>query len=121
MSGLTGRRILIVEDEFLIAAMLEDMLVDLGAVVVGPAATVAKGLDLAATEPMDAAVLDVNVAGLRIDPVAEALSARGIPVVFATGYDDANIRSTETTPLLQKPYTQKKLADALAHALKISV
>lgn len=120
MSDLTGKRILIVEDEFLIAAMLEDMLVDLGAVVVGPAATVAKGLALAGTEALDAAVLDVNVSGLRVDPVAEALSERGVPIVFATGYGNSAVRGTDTTPLLQKPYTQKKLSDALAQALKIS-
>lgn len=120
MTGLMGKRILVVEDEFLVAAMLEDMLADLGAVVVGPAATIAKGLELSATAALDAAILDVNVNGVRIDPVAEALSTRGIPIVFATGYREITVPSAAATALLEKPYTQKKLADALAHALKIS-
>lgn len=117
MTSLAGKRVLVVEDELLVAAMLEDMLTDLGAVVVGPAATIAKGLSLVATEAVDAAVLDVNVGGARIDPVAEALKARGIPAVFATGYGTEALPSAGPADIVEKPYTQKKVADALVRAL----
>ena len=88
MNELVGKRVLVVEDEALVALMLHDMLVEIGAVVVGPAATIQQGLTLIEAEPMDAAVLDVNVQNERIDAVAEALHIRGIPIVFATGYGE---------------------------------
>lgn len=117
MSALDGKRILLVEDEFIVAAMAEDMLTDLGATVVGPAATLAKALFLAETEHFDAAVLDVNMHGVRIDPVAKALSERGIPIVFATGYGECELAHAPEAPILDKPYTQEKLGTALARAL----
>jgi CheY-like chemotaxis protein len=117
---LTGKRIILVEDEFIVAAMAEDMLAELGATVVGPANTIAAALRLVETNPIDAAVLDVNMDGERIDPVAEALSARSIPIVFATGYGDDTLGRARESPVLDKPYTQEQLADALARALKIS-
>lgn len=118
MSALTGKRILLVEDEFVVAAMVADMLAELGAMVVGPAGTIAKGVTLAETETIDAAVLDVNMDGERIDPVAEVLSARSIPIVFATGYGQGALDRAREALILDKPYTQEKLADALACALK---
>jgi CheY-like chemotaxis protein len=117
MSPLADKRILLVEDEFIVAAMAEDMLTGLGATVVGPANTIAKALDLARASAIDAAVLDVNMDGSRIDPVAEALRARGIPVVFATGYGASAFGLAPDSPVLDKPYTQEQLADALARAL----
>ncbi len=70
--------------------MVEDMLVEMGATVVGTASTIARGLLLATTiRELDAAVLDVNVREERIDPVATALIGRGVPIVFATGYGAA--------------------------------
>jgi CheY-like chemotaxis protein len=119
MSTLTGKRILLVEDEFVVAAMAEDMLTELGATVIGPANTIASGLRLAETDVIDAAVLDVNMDGGRIDPVAEALSARGIPIVFATGYGDSALGRAHEAPILDKPYTQEQLAHALARALNV--
>ena len=116
---LTGRRILLVEDEFIVAAMAEDMLAELGATVIGPANTIAAALRLVEMSTIDAAVLDVNMDGNRIDPVAEALSARSIPIVFATGYGDGALGRAREAPVLDKPYTQEQLADALARALKI--
>jgi DNA-binding response OmpR family regulator len=115
MSRIVGKRILLVEDEFLVSATVEDMLIDLGAEVVGPAATVSKGLSLAETAQIDAAVLDVNLKGSRIDPVAAALGARGIAMVFATGYRDHGLALDAT--ILQKPYTKTALEAALARAL----
>jgi CheY-like chemotaxis protein len=120
MSALTGKRILLVEDEFIIATMAADMLTELGATVIGPADTIATGLRLAETGTIDAAGLDVNMGGDRIDPVAEVLSARSIPIVFATGYGDGASARAHQAQLLDKPYTQEQLADALVRALKLS-
>ena len=86
---LKGRRLLLVEDEAMVAMLLEDMLSDLGCEVVGPAGNVAHALELAKGEAEIAgAILDVNVGGQPIYPVAETLKARGVPFVFATGYGE---------------------------------
>ncbi len=117
MPWLKGKRILVVEDEALIAVMVEDMLADMGGDVVGPAGTIAAALELARGEALDAAVLDVNVRGERIDPVAEALMARGVPVLFATGYGEVRLASGAPATVIDKPYTQEKLARGLAAAM----
>jgi DNA-binding NtrC family response regulator len=117
MGWLTGKRILVVEDEALIAVMVEDMLIEMGGEVVGPAGAVDDALELARTEVLDAAVLDVNVRGQRIDPVAEALMARGVPVLFATGYGEVKLASGAPATVIDKPYTQDKLARGLAAAM----
>jgi CheY-like chemotaxis protein len=113
MKPLAGKRVLVVEDEAIIAAMVEDMLTELGAVVVGPAATIAQGLTLARSEAIDGAVLDVNLRSERIDPIAEALRVRGIPFIYATGYGDAVAASAGGVPVIEKPYTMEKLAKAV--------
>lgn len=120
MSWLNGKRILVVEDEALIAVMVEDMLTDMGSSVVGPAATIEAALKLAGAEMIDAAVLDVNVRGERIDPVADALFARGIPMLFATGYGEVKLASGAPTTVIDKPYTQDKLARGLASAMGVA-
>lgn len=117
MSWLTGKRILVVEDEALIAVMVEDMLAELGSEVVGPAATIEQALVLARSGALDGAVLDVNVRGERIDPVADALAARGVPMLFATGYGEVRLASGASTTVIDKPYTQDKLARGLAAAM----
>jgi len=119
MGAFRNKRILVVEDEFIVAAMAEDMLTDLGATVVGPANTVASGLSLVEAEPLDAALLDVNMDGERIDPVAKALMARRVPIVFATGYGAAGISGAEDAPVLDKPYTQEALVLALSRVMNI--
>lgn len=119
MSVLAGKRILVVEDEALIAAMVEDMLSELGATVVGPATTLSKGMALAAAEALDAAVLDVNIRDERIDPVAELLRSRSVPMVFATGYGAGAAAGLPTPRIIDKPYTQDKLAHALSELLKL--
>jgi two-component SAPR family response regulator len=118
MGWLTGKRILVVEDEALIAVMVEDMLIEMGGEVVGPAATVDDALEMARGETLDAAVLDVNVRGRRIDPVAEALMARGVPVLFATGYGEVKLASGAPVTVIDKPYTQDKLSRGIAAAMK---
>ena len=120
MSLLKGKRILVVEDEALIAVMVEDMLAELGSVVVGPAATIPAALALVKSEVIDAAVLDVNVRGERIDPVAEALFARGVPVLFATGYGEVRLAKAHKAAVIDKPYTQEKLARGLARSMGLA-
>lgn len=119
MPWLKGKRILVVEDEALIAVMVEDMLMEMGSDVVGPAATIEAALALARVEAIDAAILDVNVRGERIDPVADALMARGVPVLFATGYGEVKLASGAATTVIDKPYTQEKLARGLALAMGV--
>jgi len=120
VSTLKGRRILLAEDEFIIAAMAHDMLLLLGATVIGPAATVDEALSLAATESIDAAVLDVNMRGKLIDPVAEMLIARSIPMVIATGYGPGAVACAKEAPVIDKPYTLEKLSAVLLRALNAS-
>jgi CheY-like chemotaxis protein len=100
---LVGKRILLVEDEPLIATMVVEMLVGLGATVAGPATTLEAGLVLAGAAEIDAAVLDINLRGKRIDPIADVLDARGIPVVFATGYGMAAGADRPDAAVIDKP------------------
>jgi CheY-like chemotaxis protein len=116
---LAGRRVLLVEDEAMIAMLLEDMLGDLGCQVVGPAYALAPALELAAThEFIDVAILDVNLAGRPVFEVADALRARRVPVIFSTGYGDAGLRDIDHgSPVLGKPFRAADLAAVLRKAL----
>ena len=114
MTSLAGIRVLVIEDEALIAALVEDMLTELGATVIGPAATVAKGLALAESETIDAAVLDVNLNSESVDPIVDKLKALRVPFVFATGYGEAGVPKAAGAPVIEKPYTREALANALA-------
>jgi len=102
---LAGRRILIVEDETLIALDLESLLIDNGCVVVGPVNTIDGALALLAQAPLDAALLDLNLGGRPSTPVAERLNARCIPYVVVTAYGRAAGRIPELThaPRVDKP------------------
>ena len=88
---LEGRRILVVEDDYLIAIDVADQLKRAGAVVIGPAPSVAKAKRLLAAGDVDAAVLDVNLGEENSFPVAQELQDRGVPFLFSTGYDSADI------------------------------
>lgn len=116
---LNGRRILVVEDDALIAMMVEDMLLDLGCRVMGTARGIAEALALVATgEPPDAALLDVNLDGTMVYPLADALRARGVALIFCTGYAEDVLRETDRgCVVLRKPYRPHELAAALAAAL----
>jgi CheY-like chemotaxis protein len=116
MSSLAGARILLVEDEYLIAEMAGEMLAELGAVVVGPAYHMRDGLTLARGELLDAAVLDVNIHGETSDAIAGILQERDIPYVLATGYGEAAVRQ-DGVPVLDKPYDAESLATVLRRAL----
>ena len=113
---LKGLPVLVVEDAALVAAMAEDMLLDMGARVIGPAATVAQGLALAEPGGVDVALLDVNVRGDPVTPLADMLRQAGVPIVFATGYGVAPKGIHEVAPVIGKPYTQDDLGKALAAA-----
>ena len=102
---LGGRRVLLVEDEYFLADDLAKALAELGAEVVGPVASVDDALDLIeAGERIDAAVLDLNLGGEMSTRVADALEERGVPFVFATGYDAAAIPPRHAgVPRCEKP------------------
>lgn len=114
---LKGMRLLLVEDEAMVAMMLEDMLSDFGCEVVGLADNVPEALALAhdAAAALGAAILDVNVGGQSIYPVAEALKEKGVPFVFITGYEAADIDDRFAgAPTVQKPFSPPTLRDTLA-------
>lgn len=119
MDGLADKRILVVEDESLVAMLIETILEDLGCTPVGPAASVEEGLAFAqGAEAIDAALLDVNVGGQQVFPVAEALEARGVPFVFSTGYGEAGLPDDwRGRPTLQKPFTEEAVHQAIRAAL----
>lgn len=99
------RRVLVVEDEVIVAMLIEDMLNDLGYQVVALTTHLDEALTFARTMPVDLAVLDVNLNGQQSYPVADALHARGVPFVFATGYGSKILPSPyASVPTLQKPF-----------------
>ena len=120
--AFAGRRVLIVEDESLVAMLLETILEDMGCVPVGPAATVEEGLQVAGgDEPLDAALLDVNVAGKQVFPIAEALKARGVPFVFSTGYGEGGLPDEwRGQATLQKPFTEAAVREALMQVMGLA-
>ncbi len=113
-----AKRILVVEDETIIALMIEDSLSDWGFSVVGPASRLAAALDLAERAPIDAAVLDVNIAGELVYPVAHKLAQRAIPIIFLTGYGVAGIDPAfAACPVLTKPVDLVRLRSVLSRLL----
>lgn len=114
--GVEGLRLLIVEDATLLALELEAGLVEAGAVIVGTAGDVDEALALAEA-PLDAAVLDVNLGGRLVTPVAERLAARGIPFVFATGYGERGAPGGFDVPIVRKPYNIHQIVRAVAEAV----
>ena len=115
---MTRCRILVVEDEAIIAMLVEEMVLDFGSEVVGPAAKMDEALRLASQAPLDAAILDVNVGGVVVVPVADVLQQRGIPIIFATGYGAGMLPSRFAHhPTLSKPFDYQSLAEALRTVL----
>lgn len=120
---LNNRRILVVEDEAMVALLVEDELIDLGAKVLGPAASVEDALALltaaASDGGLDAAVLDMNLGGESVAPVADALLRIGVPFVLMTGYDEGlGAGPHEGVPRLQKPFVPCDLLDLLEGLLR---
>jgi CheY-like chemotaxis protein len=111
---LSGRRVLVVEDEMLILIMIEDMLADLGCESVTAAATVSQAVALIEAEIFDVAMLDMNLNGNNSYVVADALAARDVPFVFSTGYSGHDMRDGHRDrPVLKKPFIEKDLAEIL--------
>ena len=118
MNSQTGRRILVVEDEFLIRMLLEDMLVDLGYEMAGVAGRVDEAIELAKTRDFDLAILDVNLDGHDVYPVADLISSRGLPFMFVTGYGGRGLPDAyRERPTLQKPFQLDELKRMLAQLL----
>jgi two-component sensor histidine kinase/DNA-binding response OmpR family regulator len=119
LRGLAGKRLLMVEDEFLVGMMAKRLLESMGATVLGPYATLADGLAAARHENFDGALLDFNLAGEQATPLADQLLARGIPFAFLTGYqrDSVDARYADV-PLLQKPIDSDSLRRILVSLLE---
>ncbi len=108
------RKVLVVEDEALVAMLVEDALVDAGFGVMGPAATVDEAMALLSRERPDAVVLDLNLAGETSTPVADVLAERGIPYVIATGYGASGLPAGhQDAMVLAKPYDPAELTTML--------
>jgi len=121
LAGRPRPRVLIVEDETIVAMLIEEFVRDLGWEVAGVAASVAAALAALDGTSADLVILDVNLQGTMSFPVAEALKARGVPFVFATAYGRAGLDGQfEDVPLVRKPYGQADLARAVGQALAMS-
>ncbi len=114
-NSLEGLRVLVVEDEMMVSMLIEDMLADLGCTIVGPASRLDEAMRLATEAELDCAVLDVNIGGQPIFPLADVLREKGAPFAFATGYGDAGLRDIDKgSPVLQKPFREGDLARVLS-------
>lgn len=113
LSATEPKRLLIVEDESLIAMMMADQLVELGYIIVGPAFTIAEARHLASDASIDAALVDLNLNGVLAEEVAEILSRRGIPFLFITGYEQPPSGFYENIGCLNKPCPIDDLRSAI--------
>ena len=120
MTMLDGARVLLVEDELLVAMTLEDILRREGCLILGPFRRVEKAALAARTEAIDIALLDVNLAGERVFPVAAALVQRRLPFVFMTGYGPGDIAPEYAgRPVIGKPFRTAELVEALTDAFHL--
>jgi len=118
-AALEQLRVLVVEDEYLVAMLIKDILEGAGCVVMGPVPRLSEALDAVDHDTCDAAILDVNLAGERIDPVARALSRRNVPFVFVTGYGPGGLpREFTQRPRVCKPFRMDDLLGTLTSAVK---
>jgi DNA-binding response OmpR family regulator len=112
--SLVGKHILVVEDEYYIASDLKRALTKHGAVVVGPVGDVNKGLALLDHQPLDAAVLDVNLEGSTSYPIADLLVEHSVPYLFLTGYDGWSLpEKYRASPRVAKPFTVAAVLSAV--------
>lgn len=117
LQPLKGLRVVVVEDEAVLQMALDDMLTAMGCIVAGTAHRLARARDLIGRADFDLAILDVNLAGETVHPVAEALTERGVPFVFATGFGENGIPiHLRDRPIVHKPYTQSELEHGLVAA-----
>jgi CheY-like chemotaxis protein len=114
ISPLAGKRVLVVEDEALVAILLEECLSDFGCIPVGPCNSLAKALEAVETETFDLAVLDINLNGEKVYPVAYALAERHIPFLFVSGYGNTGIPPDRNDwKVCTKPFKTDNLAAML--------
>jgi CheY-like chemotaxis protein len=116
---LTGKRVLVVEDEALVAMLVAEELRGAGAEIVGPAPSVDDALRLveavAADGGISAAVLDINLGGQHVAPLADRLAALGVPFLFATGYgENRDARGHDAAPVVEKPFDRERLVASVA-------
>jgi CheY-like chemotaxis protein len=112
--GLIGCRVFVVEDEALLSMLLQQLLGEIGCIVAGSASRLAEAMRQAETLIFDVALLDINLHGERVFPLAEAILARSQGVVIVSGYSDRVLpESLRAVPLLQKPYLRHDLARVL--------
>lgn len=117
MGSLAGKRVLVVEDEPILAMSMQDMLTDLGCAVVGPALSVKEAEAMAREALLDVALLDINMGDGPSFPIARILIARSVPCCFASGYGPAGVPAElRAVPVLSKPFTVRSLA-AILHGL----
>jgi CheY-like chemotaxis protein len=117
-AAIAAKRILVVEDELMIRMLLEDMLAELGYTVAAEASRLDEALEAARIADFDIAILDVNLSGQPISPVADVLAARGMPFVFATGYGERGLPDAyRDRPTLKKPFQLDSLKRTLQSAL----
>lgn len=122
MNPLASRRIFVVEDSPVMAEVLAEMLKDLGCEVVGPMGNLGIALEMAAAEAIDAAVIDLNIRGGKVYPVARTLSQRGIPFLVVSGYGDWTMPAEwRTRPRLVKPFSPEALEAELRALLAAPV
>jgi CheY-like chemotaxis protein len=115
---LAGCRILVIEDEMLVAMMIEAVLDEAACRIVGPFGRLSQALKSAQEDAIDVALLDVNLHGEQVFPVADALAARGIPFVFVTGYGAGGLPLRfKDSPVLTKPYRPAAVLAALTASL----
>src|SRR5690348_3223535 len=113
-SGSTARRVFVVEDEIMIRMLLEDMLADLGYGVTASAGGLREAIELARASDFDLAILDVNLNGDAVYPVADLLMERGVPFAFSTGYGERGLpQAYRDRPTLQKPFQLENLESIL--------
>jgi CheY-like chemotaxis protein len=117
-AGLSGLRVLVVEDESMILMLIEDMLAEMGCIVAGVACDVQGALTMIPSVQFDAAIVDINLNGTRSVPVAERLRAMRMPFVLSTGYGGSDASPAFSgVPVVAKPFEQKDLRTALVAAL----
>jgi DNA-binding response OmpR family regulator len=118
LSSLAGKRVLVVEDESLIAMLLEMALQDEGSIVVGPVSRVGDAIVAAGSGPLDGAFLDVNLAGEAAFPVAEVLTSRGVPFLMLSGYGDQAVPAGRDWPIRSKPFDVAEVLQTLSELIQ---
>ena len=119
MSAFHRDRVLIVEDEYIIATELARALTNEGAIIAGPAPTLARAMELAQSEHIDGAILDVNLRGEMVYPLIDLLQARGVPIVLTTGYEGSALPDRhKRLPRCEKPFSETDVVVTLIRAMQ---